>query len=225
VQEAKDGVEGLEKAQEIIPDLIISDIMMPRLDGYGVAKGLKEDERTSHIPVVLLTSKASDESRIAGLELGVDDYLLKPFNAKELEIRIANLIEQRRRLRERFSSATIIRPNEVSAVSIDQVFLKKVLEAIETHLADEQFGVEALADHAGMSVNHLNRKLSALVDQTAGKLIRSMRLQRAADLLKQKAGNISEIAYDTGFNNHTSFYRSFKKQFGMTPSEYQQQHS
>lgn len=223
VYEARDGIEGLEKAQELIPDLIISDIMMPRLDGYGVAKGLKEDEKTSHIPVILLTSKASEESRIAGLELGVDDYLLKPFNAKELEVRIGNLIKQRKRLREKFSTATVIRPNEVSAVSMDQVFLKKVLNSIEENLANEQFGVESLADDAGMSVNNLNRKLSALVDQTAGKLIRSMRLQRAADLLKQKAGTIAEIAYDTGFNSHASFNRSFKQQFGVSPTTYQKE--
>ncbi|MEM7371383.1 MAG: tetratricopeptide repeat protein [Bacteroidota bacterium] len=221
VSEASDGQEGLEKAQEIIPDLIISDIMMPRLDGYGVAKGLKEDQRTSHIPVVLLTSKASDESKIAGLELGIDDYLLKPFNARELEIRIRNLIEQRKRLRERFSSATIIRPNEVSAVSMDQSFLKKVLESIESNLSDEQFSVEVLGKQVGLSVNHLNRKLSALIDQTAGKLIRSMRLQRAADLIKQEAASISEIAYDTGFSSPAHFTRSFKQQFGMSPTAYQ----
>ncbi len=221
VHEAKDGVEGLEKAQEIIPDLIISDIMMPRLDGYGVAKGLKEDPRSSHIPVVLLTSKASDDSKIAGLELGVDDYLLKPFNARELEVRIHNLSEQRKRLRQRFSSATIIRPNEVSAESMDQVFLKNVLENIESHLTDEQFSVEVLAEKVGMSVNHLNRKLGALIDQTAGKLIRSMRLQRAADLIQQQAGSISEIAYDTGFSSPAHFARSFKQQFGLSPTEYQ----
>ncbi|MCB0837472.1 MAG: tetratricopeptide repeat protein [Bacteroidetes bacterium] len=224
VYEAADGVEGLEKAQETIPDLIISDIMMPRLDGYGVAKGLKADERTSHIPVILLTSKASDESRITGLELGVDDYLLKPFNARELEIRIGNLIEQRRRLRERFSSSTIIRPNEVSTESMDQQFLKKVLTCIEDNLSNEQFGVEILAKEVGMGVNNLNRKLSALVDQTAGKLIRSMRLQRAADLLRQNAGTIAEIAYDTGFNSHASFNRSFKQQFGISPTDYQKEH-
>ena len=199
--------------------------MMPRLDGYGVAKGLKEDERTSHIPTILLTSKASDESRIAGLELGVDDYLLKPFNAKELEVRIGNLIEQRKRLRERFSSATVIRPNEVSAVSMDQIFLKKVLDNIEANLTDEQFSVEVLSEKVGLSVNHLNRKLGALIDQTAGKLIRSMRLQRAADLIKQQAGSISEIAYDTGFSSPAHFTRSFKQQFGMSPTAYQKQES
>ncbi|MEO0471307.1 MAG: tetratricopeptide repeat protein [Bacteroidota bacterium] len=225
VHEAVDGVEGLEKAQELIPDLIISDIMMPRLDGYGVAKGLKEDMRTSHIPVVLLTSKASDDSKIAGLELGVDDYLLKPFNAKELEIRIGNLIEQRKRLRERFSSATVIRPNEVSTQSMDQVFLKKVLDTIEENIGEERFGVETLADHAGMSVNNLNLKLKALIDQTAGKLLRSMRLQRACDLLKQKAGTIAEIAYDTGFNSQSNFTRSFKQQFGVSPTVWQKEHA
>ncbi|MEL6591938.1 MAG: ATP-binding protein [Bacteroidota bacterium] len=220
VYEAPDGQAGVEQAQEKIPDLIISDIMMPRLDGYGVAKRLKEEQNTSHIPLILLTSKASEESKIAGLELGVDDYLLKPFNARELEVRIANLIAQRKRLRERFSTATVIRPNEVSAVPLDQSFLEEVLNAIEHNLTNEQFGVEVLSEMIGMSVNHLNRKLKALIDQTAGKLIRSMRLQRAADLLKQKAVTISEIAYDMGFSSPNHFTRSFKKQFGMSPSEY-----
>ncbi|MEL6594200.1 MAG: response regulator, partial [Bacteroidota bacterium] len=217
---AKDGVEGLEKARELLPDLIISDIMMPRLDGYGVAKGLREDQKTSHIPLILLTSKASEQSKVEGYELGIDDYLLKPFNSAELKARIANLIEQRKRLRERFSTATVIRPNEVSAVPLDQAFLEEVLKAIETNLTNEQFGVETLSEIVGMSVNHLNRKLRALIDQTAGKLIRSMRLQRAADLLQQKAGTISDIAYDMGFSSPNHFSRSFKNQFGVTPSEF-----
>ncbi|MEM6345147.1 MAG: tetratricopeptide repeat protein [Bacteroidota bacterium] len=223
VHEAENGRLGLERAKEHIPDLIISDIMMPELDGYGVAKGMKEDERTSHIPLILLTSKASEESKIQGLELGIDDYLLKPFNSRELEVRMANLIEQRKRLRERFSTATVIRPNEVSAVPIEQTFIKKVLEIIENNLSNEQFSVEVLSEEVGMSVNNLNRKLKALIDQTAGKLIRSMRLQRAADLLKQKAVSISDIAYEMGFSSPNHFTRSFKKQFGLSPTEYQNQ--
>jgi len=225
VHEAENGREGLEKAKEIIPDLIISDIMMPELDGYGVAKGLKEDTRTSHIPLILLTSKASDESKIEGLELGIDDYLLKPFNSRELKVRMQNLINQRKRLRQRFSTATVIRPNEVSADSMDQIFLKKVLDTIEANLADEAFSIEVLSEAVGLSSNHLNRKLGALIDQTAGKLIKSMRLQRASDLIKQQAGSITEIAYDTGFSSPADFSRSFKKQFGITPSAFQKQHS
>ncbi|MEM6346421.1 MAG: ATP-binding protein [Bacteroidota bacterium] len=220
VHTAEDGREGVEAALDIIPDLIISDIMMPRLDGYGVAKALKHDPKTSHIPLILLTSKASEDSKIEGLEQGVDDYLLKPFNSRELKVRISNLIQQRRRLRERFSTATIIRPNEVSAVPIEQTFIKKVLEIIETNLSNEQFSVEVLSEELGMSVNNLNRKLRALIDQTAGKLIRSMRLQRAADLLQQKAVSISDIAYDMGFSSPNHFARSFKKQFGVSPSEF-----
>ncbi|MFK7921807.1 MAG: tetratricopeptide repeat protein [Bacteroidia bacterium] len=223
VHEAADGQAGLEKAKESIPDLIISDIMMPRLDGYGVARGIKEDEKTSHIPLILLTSKASEESKIQGLKLGIDDYLLKPFNSRELEVRIANLIEQRKRLRQRFSTATVIRPNEVSVVPIEQTFIKKVLEIIESNLTNEQFSVEVLSEEIGMSVNNLNRKLKALIDQTAGKLIRSMRLQRAADLLKQKAVSISDVAYDMGFSSPNHFTRSFKNQFGVSPTEYQSQ--
>ncbi|MEO0470300.1 MAG: tetratricopeptide repeat protein [Bacteroidota bacterium] len=220
VLEAENGEVGLAMAKEHLPDLVISDVMMPKVDGYGVAKGMRKDERTSHIPLIMLTSKASDESRIKGFEHGIDEYLLKPFNAKELKARIVNLLEQRKRLRQRFSSATTIRPNEVSAVPIDQAFVQKVLQTIEDNLSEPQFGVEQLSEAAGMSVTHLNRKLRALVDQSAGKLIRSMRLQRAADLLKQQAATVSEIAYDLGFSDPTHFTRSFKKQFGMSPTEY-----
>lgn len=220
VHTAKDGLEGVEIALDLIPDLIISDIMMPRLDGYGVAKALKSDPKSSHIPLILLTSKASEESKIEGLEQGIDDYLLKPFNSRELKVRISNLIEQRKRLRERFSTATVIRPNEVSAVPIEQSFIKGVLEIIEINLTNEQFSVEVLSEEVGMSVNNLNRKLRALIDQTAGKLIRSMRLQRAADLLQQKAISISDVAYDMGFSSPNHFARSFKNQFGVSPSEF-----
>ncbi|MFK7925307.1 MAG: ATP-binding protein, partial [Bacteroidia bacterium] len=220
VHTAKDGIEGVESALELIPDLIISDIMMPRLDGYGVAKALKVDPKTSHIPLILLTSKASEESKIEGLEQGIDDYLLKPFNSRELKVRIANLIKQRKRLRERFSTATVIRPNEVSAIPIEQSFIKEVLEVIESNLTNEQFSVESLSEAIGMSVNNLNRKLRALIDQTAGKLIRSMRLQRAADLLQQKAVSISDVAYEMGFSSPNHFARSFKNQFGVSPSEF-----
>ncbi|MEL6654491.1 MAG: ATP-binding protein, partial [Bacteroidota bacterium] len=161
VLEAEDGQVGLTQAKEHLPDLIISDIMMPNLDGYGVARGLRMDQKTSHIPLILLTSKASDESKIKGFELGIDDYLLKPFNTDELRVRVANLIKQRQRLRERFTSAMIIRPKEVSTVPLDQQFLQKVLNLIEDNLSNEQFSVELLSEKIGMSITHLNRKLRA----------------------------------------------------------------
>jgi signal transduction histidine kinase/CheY-like chemotaxis protein/AraC-like DNA-binding protein len=214
------GEEGLSTSLEHLPDLIISDVMMPRMDGYEMSRRLRSNERTSHIPIIMLTAKAGEEDKIEGLETGVDAYLTKPFSERELLVRVKNLVHLRRQMRERFSTATVIRPSEVSAAPMDQVFLKKVIETIEAHIGDEQFGVEPLSEAVSMSVTHLNRKLNALIDQTAGNLIRSMRLQRAAELLEKNAGSISEIAWQVGFSDAAHFTRSFKQQFGVPPSEW-----
>lgn len=168
----------------------------------------------------MLTAKAGLDNKIEGLETGIDAYLTKPFSAKELRVQVKNLILQRKELRKRFSQATIIKPSEVSAVSVDREFLEKTIKIIEAHFEDEQFSVEKLSDEAGMSASQINRKLKALIDQPAGQLTRSLRLQRAANLLKQNAGNVAEICYKVGFNDQAYFSRSFKKQFGCSPSDY-----
>ena len=225
VLEAEDGQTGLDKAKAEQPDLIISDVMMPKMDGFELAQAIRADANSSHVPLILLTAKGSEESRITGLQTGVDDYLTKPFNPRELQARVANLIAQRKRLQEKFATALTIKPEEVSAVPMDQQFLQQVTDTIEAHLTDEQFGVEGLAETAGMSVTHLNRKLKALIGQTAGKLIRSMRLQRAADLLRQGAGNVSDIGYELCFSDSANFARAFKAQFGVTPSQWREQNA
>ena len=217
---AVDGEEGFTKAKKIIPDLILSDVMMPKIDGFQFSKNIRSDEKTSHIPIILLTAKAAEEDKITGLETRIDDYLVKPFNVKELQLRIRNLIDMRKKLREKFRTATIIHPSEVTTDSIDQKFLKNVLDTIEKYMEKESFNVMSLAEQVNMSEAQLNRKLNALIDQPPGKLIRSMRLQRAADLLKQNAGNIAEICYQVGFSDQANFTRSFKKQFGVSPSQY-----
>ncbi len=218
--DARNGEAGIAKARGIVPDLIITDVMMPKMDGYKFSTEIRKDERTSHIPIIMLTAKAGLDDKIEGLETGIDDYLTKPFSTRELSVRVKNLIQQRKELRKRFSSATIIKPSEVSSVSADQVFLKKTIQVIEKHFNDEQFGVELLASEVGMSVSQMNRKLKALIDQPAGQLIRSLRLQRAADLLKQNSGTVAEICYQVGFNDQSYFSRAFKKQFGCSPSDY-----
>jgi AraC-like DNA-binding protein len=154
------------------------------------------------------------------LETGIDDYLTKPFSPKELLARVRNLIQLRHQLRERFSRATVIKPSEIAATSIDQAFLQRVIACVEAHLEDEHFSVEMLAGAVHMSVSQLNRKLHALIAQPAGQLIRSMRLQRAADLLKQNAGTVAEVAYRLGFGSQAHFTTMFQKQFGCTPTEY-----
>ena len=219
-EEVVDGEEGFIKAKSFIPDLILSDVMMPKIDGFQFSKNIRSDEKTSHIPIILLTAKAAEEDKITGLETRIDDYLVKPFNIKELQLRIRNLIEMRKKLREKFSTATIIHPTEVTTGSVDQKFLKNVLDTIEKYMGEESFNVVFLAEQVNMSEAQLNRKLNALIDQPPGKLMRSMRLQRAAYLLKRNAGNIAEICYQVGFSDQANFTRSFKKQFGVSPSQY-----
>lgn len=220
VIEATNGDEGIAQAQETIPDLIITDLMMPKMDGYQFTRNIRGDERTSHIPLVMLTAKAGLDDKIQGLEKGVDVYLTKPFSAKELQVQVRNLISRREELRRRFGTATIIKPSDVAATSVDKAFLQKIVGCIEAHFEDEHCTVEDLAQEAAMSISQLNRKLHALIGQPAGELIRSMRLQRAADLLKQNAGTVAEISYKLGFTDQAYFSRAFKKQFGCTPSEY-----
>ena len=221
--EAENGKEGLWAAENRLPDLIVTDVMMPEMDGYEFCLKIRNNEKTSHIPIIMLTAKAGFDDKIQGLDTGIDAFLTKPFSAKELKIRIKNLVHQREQLRKRFSNSTVIKPSEVSVISADQAFLKKTLRIIEANFHDEKFSVELLAGKTNMSVSQLNRKLNALIDQPAGQLIRSLRLQRAADLLKQKAGSISEICYGLGFTDQAYFSRAFKKQFGLSPRDYQKE--
>ena len=220
--EGNNGQEGLDIAREEIPDLIITDVMMPKMDGFQFAREIRDNEKTSHIPIIMLTAKAGVEDKIEGLETGIDDYLTKPFNEKELKVRMKNLILSREQLRKRFTTSTTIKPSEVTAVSVDQAFLEKTLEIIETHFEDEYFSVDSLAEKVNMSVSQINRKLNALINQPAGQLIRSLKLQRAADLLKQNAGTISEICYKLGFSDQAYFSRAFKKHFGYSPREFKE---
>lgn len=220
VWEAGNGEEGLAKAQELVPDLIITDVMMPKMDGYAFSKSLKADEKTNHIPIIMLTARAEEADKLAGLEIGVDDYLLKPFSPNELAVRVRNLIAIRRQLRERFSRTVALKPSEIGATSMDEAFLRKVLAAVEKHLGDENFGVERLGQEVGMSRTQVHRKLKALTNQTASELIRSLRLQRAAELLQHRAGTVAEIAFQVGFGDPSYFTKCFREQFGCLPSEY-----
>ena len=220
ILEAGDGEAGIAQAVEAIPDLVISDVMMPKKDGFEVCRILKTDERTSHIPVILLTAKAQEEEKLTGLETGADAYVLKPFRQKELVVRVRKLIEMRHKLRARFSKLTVIKPSEVEATSMDRAFLERVIEIIDTRFDDDTLNVEALAKEVAMSVSQVNRKPKALIDQPAGQMIRSMRLQRAADLLKKNTGTVAEICYAVGFSDQANFTRSCKKQCGCSPSDY-----
>jgi DNA-binding response OmpR family regulator len=220
VLEAENGLKGLSLALDSIPDLIISDVMMPGLDGINLCHKLKTDERTSHIPIILLTAKADWESKLKGLETGADDYLTKPFKLEELQVRVRNVLENRRKIREQFNKQTHINPKEISVSSTDKRFLERVLSLLEENMGNADFDVDAFSKGIGLSRTHLHRKLTAITGEAPNELIRSIRLKRAAILLQQQHGNISEIAYAVGFNSLNYFTKCFKEYYGLTPSEY-----
>ncbi|MGD2085403.1 MAG: response regulator [Candidatus Aminicenantes bacterium] len=221
VVEAVNGKEGIAKAREIIPDLIISDIMMPEADGYELCSVLKQDVLTSHIPIVLLTAKASEENVVQGLETGADDYITKPFNTKILMARIRNLIELRRQLQQKMKRQMMLQPAEISVSSIDEEFLKELQGAIEKNLSDPEFTVEELGKKLYMSRASLYRKIQALTGASPNHFIRNYRLKRAAQLLKENFGNVTEIAFEVGFSSSAYFTKCFKEQFQQLPSSYQ----
>lgn len=220
VIEAVNGSEGLAEASENIPDLIIADIMMPVMNGLELTRLLKNNELTSHIPVILLTAKASDSSKLEGLETQADDYITKPFNTNELKARIRNLILNRKKLQEKYSKNIVVNPSDIEVVSIDERFLQKALCIVENNIGEPGYSIEKFSKDLNMSRTQVHRKLNALTGQSASEFIRSLRLKRAAQLLKQKSGTVSEIAFLTGFNNLSYFTKSFKEQFGIAPSEY-----
>jgi len=219
VTEASNGKDGKTKAIQFIPDLIISDVMMPEMDGFELCASLKTDDRTCHIPVILITARAEDADRITGLEMGADAYLIKPFNAKELLVRVRKLIELRMTLRTKFSDRLIVRPSEVTVSSRDRLFIEKVMSIVESHLGDVQFSVDDLGQAVHMSRSQINRKLKAIVNQSPQQFIESVRLQRAIELLKKDTATIAEIAYQVGYEDPGYFTKVFKKHFGILPSE------
>lgn len=220
ITEAKDGEEGLSKSFEIIPDLIISDIMMSKMDGFEMCSRLKTDERTSHIPIIMLTAKATTQDKVSGFELGADDYIMKPFEAEELKARINNLIEQRKRLHQHFRKYGLTDIDEKQFLPIDQKFLQNAVDVISKHISDTSFSVEVFADKLAVSRSLLTKKIEALFGDSPNELIRRIRLNKAARLIERNTGNISEIALEVGFNNPSYFAECFKKQFGVAPSHY-----
>ncbi|MGD2090494.1 MAG: two-component regulator propeller domain-containing protein [Candidatus Aminicenantes bacterium] len=221
VVDAKDGREGVQKAQEIIPDLIISDIMMPGVDGYELCKTLKENVKTSHIPIILLTAKASEDNVLQGLENGANDYITKPFNTKILMARIKNLIAIRSQLQKNINREITSQRVKTSVAKIDREFLHDLHHVINKNLSDEEFNVEQLCKRLYMSRTTLYRKVHALTGQTPTDFIRSYRLKRGAELLKQKTGTVLEVAFEVGFGNSSYFAKCFKEKFHQLPSTYQ----
>lgn len=221
--QAHDGEEGISMALENLPDIIISDVMMPKKDGYEVCSSLKQDEKTSHIPIILLTAKVTTEDKIQGLENQADDYVTKPFVPKELLARVQNLIESRKKLQQKFQRELVLKPSEMAVNSVEEKFITKLLHIVEEHIGDEKFGVEQLAREIGMSRSQIHRKMMALTNQAPNQFIRTFRLTRAMELLKKQAATASEIAYEVGFSSPSYFTKCFREQFGYTPSEIPEQ--
>ena len=220
IREAENGKEGLTMANEMMPDLIISDVMMPEMDGFQLCKQIKTEELTSHIPVILLTAKADRTSKLSGLELGADDYLSKPFHAEELKLIVKNRITERQKMRERFSKDITLEPRHIAISSMDEQFLQKVMEIIEEHISDDQLSIEKLSHEAGYSQVQFYRKIKALSGQTPSQFLRIIRLKRAAELLKRKSNTVSQVAYSVGFSSLAYFSQCFKEQFGVTPGRF-----
>ena len=221
--EAGNGFDGLKMAIELVPDLVICDVMMPKMDGYAFCEELKSDERTSHIPILMLTAMAGKDEKLKGLKLGADDYLTKPFDSEELLARARNLVEQRRHLRQHFSGTVVLKPAELDVSSVDRAFLKRALAIVEAHMGNDDLSVEALAAGLNLSRSQLHRKLKALTNQTPTTFIRTIRLERAAQLLRSQAGTVGAIAYQVGFSSQAYFTQCFHDQFGCTPSVFAKQ--
>lgn len=221
IQEANDGVEGLEIASHHPPDLVIADVAMPRMDGIEMCRNLKRNIATSHIPLILLTARTSLIFKLDGFESGADEYITKPFNFKLLEARIRNLIETRRRLREKYAQTLNLNPSDIVMHSIDEAFINKMKETVEKHMDDSSFSVDHLASELCMSRMQLYRKLKSMFNKSPNEVIRTIRLRRAAQLLEAGQYNVSEVTYMVGYNDLKSFREQFKKEFGMNPSAYE----
>ena len=224
--EAADGSRGVELAQRHLPDVVVSDVMMPGIDGHELVRTLRASAETDFVPVVLLTAQAEEEQKLAGLERGADDYMVKPFEMRELDVRIRNLIASRRRLREHLSHASDgvdAAPDRTVMSGLapaDRALMERVYSAIDRRLADAEFGVGELADAVAMDRSHLFRRTRELVGETPSELIRRVRLEAAARLLAQGTGTVADVAYAVGFSSVSHFSRSFHEKYGMTPASY-----
>lgn len=234
VLEAPDGKDAVELAIQHVPDIVVSDIFMPRMDGIELLASLKKNVVTSHIPVLLLTSKTTLEDRLEGVQQGADAYLGKPFQTEELLAWINNLLESRRHLQEKFAGTVQApgngRPADLDTMAaeasapvvlsaLDRQFLEKLRQVTESEIENENLSIEEMARQMMMSRSQLHRKLSALTGQSASEFLRNYRLDRAMELLRAKAGNVSEIAWQVGYSNSKYFSTSFKERFGISPSE------
>jgi len=217
---ADNGKIGIEKAFEIIPDVIISDVMMPEMDGYELCRILKSDMRTSHIPIILLTARSEEKSQLSGIYYGADHYLTKPFLPKILVVRIINSIMQRKILRDKFSKEFILQPSDIPVSGSETEFLNLAIKIVENNIDFIDFSVEQFSQQMGLSYMQLYRKMSSITGQTPLLFVRTIRLKRAAQLIEKTDLNINEIALSVGFNDPSYFSKCFKEEFNVLPKQY-----
>ncbi|WP_222937133.1 two-component regulator propeller domain-containing protein [Cytophaga sp. FL35] len=218
--EAHNGQKGLEIAKKVLPNIIITDVVMPIMGGIEFCQALKTTNVTSHIPVIMLTAKSSQESEIEGLSNGADAYLRKPFNVQVLELKLANILTNRDELRKRFKQDLTLQPTEVAVTSLDEQFLQQAVEVVEKHMMNTDFNVEMLVKEMGHSRSNLYLKFKELTGLSSSEFIRNIRLKRAIQLLDNSDYSVKEIMFRTGFNTASYFSKCFKKEFGVVPSEY-----
>lgn len=220
VLEAVHGKEGLAMAREHVPDLIISDVMMPYMDGHTLCREVKRDEALNHIPIILSTALAASEYRLQGLRAGADTYLVKPFDCKILQAQVKNLLENRRRLRSHYSQRILVEPTQISVPAVDEVFLQRVKSIVEEEMGSFVFNLSVFAHKMHVCERQLQRKFKTVLGMSPMEYVRIMKLKRAAQLLEQRAGNVSEVAFQVGYRNPRTFTAMFSKHFGMSPTEY-----
>lgn len=222
VYEAENGKKGLELAIKFIPDIIISDVMMPEMDGNELCEKIKKDERTSHIPIIHLSALSSKKNILKGLSKGADDYITKPFDISILQSKVDNLLIMRKSLREKYSKEMVLTPTRVTITSPDELFLQKAIKIVETHIEDPELDIVKFVNQMGISRMQLYRKMSALTNMTVKEFINDIRLKRAYQLLSDSKLNVSEVAVAVGFNDVSYFGKCIRKKFGKTASQIMQ---
>jgi DNA-binding response OmpR family regulator len=220
VHTATDGVAALKLLEHEQIDLMISDVMMPGMDGFELCQRVKTNINLSHIPVILLTARTTDVSRIEGLQLGADDYITKPFNVEILRLRVKKFIDWEQNNHRQFRQKMNIEPSEMTITPLDEQFIKKAIALVEKNIADSEFSVETMATEVGMSRTTLYKKLMAITGQGPAEFIRTIRIKRGKALLESSQMQVTEIAYAVGFTTVKSFTMNFKAEYGMTPSEF-----
>lgn len=220
VIEAENGVQGLELAISELPDCVITDVMMPEMDGIELCKKIKTNDKTCHIPVIMLTAKTAIEQRIEGIEVGADSYIPKPFNVEHLRTRIRKLIELRRTIKEKYEGKYELRKEDIRIKSGDEKLLEKLEQIVKEQISDPNLSVETISQQIGVSRSQLQRKLKLLTNQNPSDYLKTARLRYAASLLVSKNLSISEVTYEAGFSSLSHFSNSFREFYGMSPSRY-----